>query len=224
METGNTIIQDSQSAKDYDNQAHKTAWFGPEVVFGLAYEFIQPGGLLLDAGIGSGLSSILFHNAGLRIHGLDGSGEILEVCASKHFTEDLKRHDLRELPLPYPSRSYDFVVSVAVLNSFRDLAPLFEEFSRILNEQGILAFTVEDLKPGQEESYAINRVEVSEQPQAESAVMLFRHGSEYISRLLDENGFTLLKALEFTAFKYPAENMDILFTAYIAKRRIDPGH
>lgn len=216
METGNTIIQDSQSARDYDDQARKTAWFGPEVVFGLAYEFIQPGGLLLDVGIGSGLSSILFHKAGLRIQGLDGSSEILEVCASKHFTEGLKQHDLRELPLPYPSRSYDFIVSVAVLNSFRDLAPLFGEFSRISKTHSILAFTVEDQKPGQEESYAINRVEVSEKPQAESAVLLFRHSREYITRLLEQNGFTLLKTLEFTAFKYPAENKDILFTAYIA--------
>ena len=60
MQTNNTIIRDSQSAIGYDNQARKTNWFGPEVVFGLAYEFVKTGESLLDLGIGSGLSSILF--------------------------------------------------------------------------------------------------------------------------------------------------------------------
>src|SRR5574342_535170 len=120
MKTNSTIIQNSQSANGYDEQARKTNWFGPEVVFGLAYEFVRPGDSLLDMGIGSGLSSILFHKAGLQVFGLDGSSEVLEVCKSKGFAEELKEHDLRDLPLPYPSRFCNHIVSVAVLNSFRD--------------------------------------------------------------------------------------------------------
>jgi predicted TPR repeat methyltransferase len=219
MNTNSTIIQDSQSASEYDNQARRTNWFGSEVVFGLAYEFVKPGDSLLDLGIGSGLSSILFHKAGLQIFGLDGSSEILKVCALKGFVEELKQHDLRQVPLPYPSSFCNHIVSVAVLNSFRDLAPLFKESARIIKEHGVLAFTVEEQKPGQEDSYAINRVEISEKPREETSVMLFRHSDEYITRLLDQNGFVLVKALEFTAFKYPAENRDVLFKAYIAQRK-----
>jgi hypothetical protein len=33
MKTNSTIIQDSQSASGYNDQARKTNWFGPEVVF-----------------------------------------------------------------------------------------------------------------------------------------------------------------------------------------------
>ncbi len=40
-------IQDSQSALDYDSQARRTNWFGPEVVFGLAYEYVKAGDSLL---------------------------------------------------------------------------------------------------------------------------------------------------------------------------------
>jgi len=218
MQTGNTIIQDSQAANDYDKQARQTNWFGSDVVFGLMYEFVNPGESLLDVGIGSGLSSVLFHKAGLQIFGLDGSNEILKVCSAKNFTVDLKLHDLREVPLPYSSEFCNHVVSVAVLNSFRDLNPLFEEFVRIMNPNGILAFTVEEQKPRQEDSYPINRVKVSEQPKEESAVELFRHSEGYITRLLDEHGFVLLKALEFAAFKYPAENRDVFFKAYIARK------
>jgi predicted TPR repeat methyltransferase len=218
MQTNDTIIKDKKSAAGYDLQARETNWFGPEVIFGLTYEFVRPGESLIDLGIGSGLSSILFHKAGLHVFGLDGSNEVLEVCQAKGFSVGLKQHDLRNMPLPYPSRSFNHVISVAVLNSFRDLDPLFGEVTRIIKEHGIFAFTVEEQKPGQEDSYAINRVEVNEVPKPESAVMLFRHSDETIARLLDHHGFKLLKALEFLAFKYPAEKMDIFFKAYIVQK------
>ncbi len=219
MPKNDTIIKDKQSAADYDSQAQKTNWFGPEVVFGLSYEFLKPGDVVLDLGIGSGLSSILFHKAGLRVYGLDGSPEILEVCAAKGFAVELRQHDLRNMPLPYPSSFFDQVLSIAVLNSFRDLAPLFKEIARIIKGQGVLAFTVEEQKPRQESEYAINRVDVSEKPKAETAVTLFRHSEDYIVELLDSNAFILRKALEFLAFKYPAENRDVFFKAYLAQKK-----
>jgi predicted TPR repeat methyltransferase len=219
MKTNSTIIQDSQSASGYDEQAQNTNWFGPEVVFGLAYEYVRPGDSILDLGIGSGLSSILFHKAGLKVFGLDGSSEVLAVCEAKGFTVELKEHDLREFPFPYPSHFCDHVVSIAVLNSFADLAPLFAQVARIIKPEGLFAFTVEEQKPGQEDRYAINRVEVAEMAKEETAVMLFRHSEAYITRLLDQNGFEPLKALEFVAFKYPAENKDIFFKAYVARKK-----
>jgi predicted TPR repeat methyltransferase len=217
MATGDTIIPDKQSAVAYDEQARVTHWFGPEVVFGLTYEFIKPGDSLLDLGIGSGLSSILFHKAGVHIYGLDGSSDILEICASKGFATEVKQHDLRDLPLPYTSHFFDHVISVAVLNSFQDLEALLQEIARIIKRHGIFAFTVEDQQPGQGGSYAINRVDVSEKARDEMAVTLFRHRGEYIAHLLDQNGFFLLKALEFLAFKYPAEHRDVFFKAYVAR-------
>ncbi len=218
MQTSDTIIHDKQSAVEYDAQAKKTNWFGPEVVFGLTYEFVKQGDSMLDLGIGSGLSSILFYKAGLRVYGLDGSKEILKICASKGFVSELKHHDLCDLPLPYASNFCNHIVSVAVLNSFKDLKPLFKEIARIIEGHGIFAFTVEDQQPGQEDSYAINRVDLSEKARVETAVKLFRHRDEYIVQLLDETGFMLLKALEFLAFKYPAENRDVFFKAYVTRK------
>src|SRR5512142_2281828 len=217
MQTADTVIRDAASADGYDEQAKKTNWLGPDVIFGLAYEFVRPGESLLDIGIGSGLSSLPFHKAGLRIFGLDASREVLRVCAAKGFAEDLKLHDLRDLPLPYPSGFTRHLISVAVLNSFQDLAPLMQEFARIMDGQGILAFTVEEQKPAQPDRYPINRVKVSEQPQDGSAVMLYRHSRDVICRLLELNHFVLLKSLEFVAFRYPAENRDVFFKAYVAR-------
>lgn len=223
MKTNDTIIHDSESAQGYDQQAQATNWRGPEVVFGMAYEFVAPGESLLDLGIGSGLSSILFHKAGLQVYGLDGSSEVLEVCRAKGFTVELKQHDLRSLPLPYPSGSFDHVICVAVLNSLHDLAPLFAEISRILKPSGIYAFTIEEQAPGQEDHYAINPVEVTENPEEGVAVILYRHGAEIIRRVLEGNSFTPLKALEFVAFAYPAEQRNVYFKATIARKVSSPS-
>jgi SAM-dependent methyltransferase len=219
LQTNDTIIPDQQSAAGYDQQARETHWFGPDVVFGLAWEFVKPGDSLLDLGIGSGLSSLPFYKAGLQIYGLDGSGDILDVCRNKGFAAGLKQHDLRRTPLPYASGSFDYVISVAVLNSFEDLGPLFDEVARVQRPGGVFAFTVEDRQPGQEDRYAINRVEVDEKPKEESAVMLFRHSTEIITALLARSGFIPLKTLEFLAFKYPAERRNVYFKAYVARKR-----
>ena len=213
-----TIIHDIRSAREYDDQARLTNWRGPEIIFGLSYEYVKPGQSLLDLGIGSGLSSILFHKAGLQIYGLDGSSEILKVCAAKNFAVELKLHDLRKLPLPYSTSSFDHVMAIAVLNSFSEPGSLFSDIARILKGEGIFAFTVEEQKPDQAASYPINRVEVSEKPDPESAVVLYRHSESYINGLLDRIHFNVLKTFEFVAYKYPAENIDILFKAYITQK------
>jgi SAM-dependent methyltransferase len=213
-----TIIPDRNSALQYDRQAGETNWLGPEVILGLVYEYVKPGERLLDLGIGSGLSSIQFHQAGLKIYGLDGSADVLEVCRAKGFAVDLRQHDLRDLPLPYASESFDHVISVAVLNSFDDLGPLFNEIGRIVKAPGLFAFTVEEQKPGQEDRYAINRVEVDELPNPDTAVVLYRHRSETIIWLLEQNGFIPTKALEFLAFEYPAESRAVFFKAFVANK------
>jgi predicted TPR repeat methyltransferase len=218
MRTADTIIHDLDSAQGYDAQAQATNWRGPEVVFGLTYEYVSAGETLLDLGIGSGLSSIPFHKAGLQIYGLDGSSEVLEVCRAKGFTVELKQHDLRDLPLPYPASFFDYVLCVAVLNSFPDLEPLFAEVSRLLKPLGVFAFTIEEQKTGQTASYPINPVEVAENPKEDVAVLLYRHSAAVTGSALEQSGFTPLKALDFLAFAYPAEQRDVYFKAITARK------
>lgn len=218
MKTGDTIIRDSQAAQEYDAQARRTNWHGNDVVFGMMAEYIHPGEGLLDLGIGSGLSSILFHQAGLEIYGLDGSEEVLKVCGEKNFTRDLRVHDLRDFPYPYADRQFNHVVSVAVLNSFLDLDGIFRETARILKPRGMFAFTLEDRLEGESESYPINRVNVDEEAKEDEAVLLYRHREEDVRQLLELSGFSIEKTLKFAAFRYPAENRDVFFRVYVSRR------
>ena len=67
----------------------------------------------------------------------------------------------------------------------------------VMKNQGIFAFTTEKRKPGQADQYATNPVEVSEAPDAETALTLYRHSDEKIARALDGSGFGQLKTLDF---------------------------
>lgn len=200
----------SEDASNFDKLAAEHGWHGHEVLFGMMYEFIKPGETLLDIGIGTGLGSFLFHQAGLEIHGFDRSRERLEMCESKGFAAHLIEHDLRQVPFPYPDNFFNHVISLAVLNFFPDLAPVFEEAARIIRPHGVFGFTVEEQKPGKEAEYLIPT-------SGDSSVTMYRHSDAHIRGLLTKNEFTPLKDLEFLADRNPAEGMDIYFKAYVAQ-------
>jgi predicted TPR repeat methyltransferase len=135
--------QKDAMAASYDEEAEATGWFGPEVAFGLAYLYVQPGQSILDIGIGTGLGSVLFRKAGLEVHGMDISPQMLEACRSKGFMA-LQLHDLSKPPYPYDSESMDHAVCAGVLNFFSNLSPVFEETARILRKGGLFTFVVGD--------------------------------------------------------------------------------
>ena len=205
-----------QTAAEYDRSKEAQGWRGPEVVFGLMYAFIRPGDSVLDIGIGTGLGSLLFHKAGLHVYGMDISPKMLEVCAKKGFTEDLKVHDLTEEPYPYTTASMDHAVCVGVMNHFEDLITVFRETSRILKDNGIFAFIVADRSSGEGSSFEVAHVG--------SRTTMFRHSSEQIVSLLHETGFDLLRELEFSVRGHMMTSRPLCLKAYAVKRqkRIEP--
>jgi ubiquinone/menaquinone biosynthesis C-methylase UbiE len=100
MDSDNSIQIHDQTARDYDRLSVEFSYTFADALFGLCFEFLQPGQRLLDIGIGTGLSSIPFHRAGLEVYGVDGSSEMLRICREKHFAVELRQWDLRILPWP----------------------------------------------------------------------------------------------------------------------------
>lgn len=212
--------QCSKRANEYDRKKETQGWRGPDVVFGLVYEFIKPGQSVLDIGIGTGLGSILFHKAGLRVYGMDMSEQMLEVCGSKGFTDDLKVHDLTAEPYPYSDSMFDHVVCIGVLNHFEDLGVVFSEASRILKNDGIFAFIVGDRKSGEESSFHTEH--------GNSQITMYRHSAEQVGRYLKDGNFELVKELEFPVEGHSSspslraedkvEGQPMRLKAYAAKR------
>ncbi len=218
MNLESTDSTHNQDAPYYDEQVAEHGCHGHEVLFGLMYEFVEPGESLLDIGIGTGLASILFHKAGLRISGFDSSRQMLEMCAAKDFAAQLTQHDLQHVPYPYRASSFNHVISLGVLNFFADLTPVFQETARVIKPHGIFGFSVEEQKHGQQAKYVFRISGDSDQPNEEMAVGMHRHSDGHIRKLLAHSGFTPLKDYEFLADRYPAEWLDVYFKAYVVQK------
>jgi predicted TPR repeat methyltransferase len=206
-----------EDAAEYDQQAAEHPFHGHAALFGLMSGFVKPGDTLLDIGIGTGLSSIPFHDAGLEVYGFDSSEAMLEVCESKGFAKQLVVHDLRNLPFPYAHRSFDHMISLGVLNFYGTLAPVIAEAARIIKPGGVLGFSVEEQKPGQEAEYLFPIDPGSAGSDAVS-IRTYRHSDRHVRELLASSGFTVLKDCEFLADRHPETGIEVYFKAYVARK------
>ena len=214
-------LRSSPLARDYDRKAEEYDWRGPEVVFGLTYAFTQPGESVLDLGIGTGLGSVLFHKAGLHVHGMDISPEMLKACREKGFAADLREHDLTVEPYPYDEASLDHAVCLGVLHLVGDLRPVFREVARILRDNGFFAFVITDCGPEEEDRSVVG----PECRQSDSSAGMYRHAAEEIGGLLSDNGFVLVRSLEFPVPMDRERTRVLSAKAYVARRetRIGPS-
>lgn len=138
----NATLHDAYAA-EYDQQVQAYGCYVADVLFGLCYEYVQPGQRLLDAGVGSGLSAQLFAKAGLAIHGMDFSPAMLAACRAKGMAMDLKLHDLQQAPWPYRANGFDHVICCGVLHFIASLEAIFGEAARVLAPGGVFAFTTQ---------------------------------------------------------------------------------
>lgn len=91
-----TLQQVNDFAPNYDNYIKNCNWNGPDMLFGLMYEYIAPKQKIMDLGTGTGLSATLFAKAGLEVYGLDGSEVMLQICKEKNIAKQLIQADLSE--------------------------------------------------------------------------------------------------------------------------------
>ncbi len=197
----------------YDDEAEATGWYGPEVAFGLTYAYVQPVESILDIGIGTGLGSILFRKAGLEIHGMDISPQMLDACRSKGFSS-LHLHDLGKTPYPFDSESIDHAVCAGVFNFFSDLSPVFQETSRILRKGGLFVFVVGDR--AENEAHAI---EVgAEHTNSEKTVTMYIHSGKQIAEWMARYGFEPLRSLSFTVFMDRERTKSMPARSYLARK------
>jgi len=204
-------------AREYDADSVRYEWHGPEVVFGLVFEYLSEGQTLLDIGIGTGLSALPFHKMGLVVDGIDESKDMLEVCRSKNFTRELKHHDARQTPLPYDDAGFDHVVACGVFHFVEDLGPLMAEASRLLKPSGTFVFTFEKHKLGSGVGTSVRPGEISKRVDEDSGVDVYRHSEGYVGELLRKNAFKVLKGLEFVASVHPETGSKVDFKAIVAR-------
>ena len=198
-----------ESASQYDEEVKAYSSYGYDVVFGMSFEFISAGEKLLDIGIGTGLASMQFAKVGLKVYGLDSSQDMLAVCRSKSFAEELQLCNITRETIPYEDCSFDHVVCCGVLHFVGDLKDLFADVKRVIRKGGIFAITI---APQETASCYV------EEPTS-WGVSIFKHSLPYIFELLKTNNLELLKEQRLLAKGADKIHYDMLFSVLICRSR-----
>lgn len=198
---------------DYDRQAHANYWH-PEALFGLVYEYVNSGDTLLDVGIGTGLASVPFVKAGVKVHGLDADPEMLALCKAKALAAELTLHDLSDIPWPYTDTVFDHVLACGVLHFLADLEPVFCEVHRLLRPNGTFTFTTK-APPSSLDGEALQQFPIEEMIQG---MTLYLHLRSSLDRLMAACGFELLKELRLLV--KTGRHTEDAFCAFVARKEL----
>ena len=204
-------------ASIYDSQVKQYNSYGHEVLFGMCYEYIKPSDSLLDLGIGTGLSSVLFAKAGLNITGLDGSLEMLKECRKKGFAKEIKQYNIQDVPLPYSDNAFSHIVCCGVFHSFGDLLPITKEVYRILRPGGIFTFTIAPLTVKDPGFNSENMPEFIESSSAWKTSS-FKHSDKYVNGIAKKLCFKIQKEQKVLADSGDKDAGDILFKIIVMQK------
>lgn len=210
MNKESNLFFNNEFALHYDDMVRKQKWYGAEILLGMIFEYVKAGDKILDLGIGTGLSAVGFHALGMQVHGLDYSNKMLEICKQKNIAVDLKEVDLNHTPLPYRTNFFDHISANAILYFLERLDDLFKEISRIIRNNGIWAFIVE-------ENTDPSKPEIIEKTRGRNGLVTYIHSRPYILNLMRDNGLRLLKKVEFVAENFQMEGKPVSFVVYVTQ-------
>lgn len=96
---------------------------------------------ILDAGCGSGPTSVALTRRGADVSGFDRSAAMIEIARGRLPDTDLRVHDLAE-PLPWKDATFNTVVASLVLHYLQDWSGPLTELHRVLTPGGRLLVSV----------------------------------------------------------------------------------
>jgi len=198
-----------EHAKQYDQMASKAGWLDPDILFGLAYRHVSPGDTVLDVGIGTGLASVLFHGAGLRVVGLDRSLEMLSQCRRKAFAAELHEHDVSVAPYPLAEGAVDHAVCSGLLHVFEDLSVVVSEVGRVMKPGGVFVFVVAHTDADEVETWQMKGRE------GLPSASLYRHPLSSVIAV--SGGFEVAGSLRYVSTAIGRREMD--FCAYLLRKK-----
>jgi len=183
----------------------------------MSYEYITGKESLLDLGIGTGLSSVLFAKAGLDVIGLDGSTAMLKECAKKGFAKQLHQYDIRNVPFPFANAAFSFVICCGVFHFFDTLGPTIEESYRLLNDSGIMGFTIASLQDSELRGET-NKIPDYIQVPTMWGIPIYQHSDDYIWETAGTVGFSITKEQKILIDSGDKTKADLVFKAIIMQK------
>lgn len=164
---------------DYYDQhlTKKLQYQAPQLLFNRLKAFTvmpEQSWQIIDLGCGTGLCGELLKPYAKNLIGIDLSTKMLYVAKSRGIYDELIQGDIAET-LEQKNLLADLIIAADVFIYIGDLAAIFEQAARLLNDHGLFAFTVE---LGATADYTL-------QPTAR-----FAHSEAYIKRLTQQYQLT----------------------------------
>ena len=128
-------------ARNYDADIGTVEdYLAPLTTAKVAKDYLAPGGRILDAGAGTGLSGQALKAEGFNnIVAVDFSAGMLEVAAQKGIYRELHQCDLGQ-PTDFPDGSFDGVFTCGTTSQMPSAS--LREFARLLKPGGRIVFSV----------------------------------------------------------------------------------
>jgi ubiquinone/menaquinone biosynthesis C-methylase UbiE len=100
-------------------------------------KFCRKGGIILDAGCGTGKNIEVLELNGFKVHGIDISDDAIKFCNQRNLLE-VKFSSITEIP--YKSNFFDAVYSMDVIGNLdeKDREKAVDEFIRVVKTGGII--------------------------------------------------------------------------------------
>ena len=137
---------------------------------------------VLDLGCGTGLFGLAVHHLTSSMTGIDLSAAMLAKARERNVYNHLIESDLLSF-LQRDERQADLITATDVLIYIGQLEPLFAQIPAHLSKAGIFAFSTESPS------------DLAEDFRLESSGR-FAHHNEYISRLAESNGLSIIKRID----------------------------
>ncbi len=206
-------------ARKYDKAGKQRSWYGPDIIFGLMYEYLVPGESLLDIGIGTGLDAAIFQKAGIKVYGIDGSKEMLKICEEKQVAVELTQLDLLRKDIPYTDEFFNHAIANAIFHIIGEIEKTLREIKRLLKKGGLFGFTIDEQDPGIDSDYKETETRgIYLKMNEHYGFPVYRHADHYVLDLFDRHDFDLLKKTKYKAFTAYEDNPSHNLSLYIAKK------
>lgn len=138
---------------------------------------------ILDLGCGTGLSGDIFSDMSDYMVGVDLSAKMIAKASLRNIYQDLMVTDVVTY-VKSTMDKFDLVLAADVVVYMGDLAELFKEVHRLLNDVGLFSFNIEKQTAIETGDYHLR------------ATARYSHSKTYIEKLAASNGFEILVADE----------------------------
>jgi predicted TPR repeat methyltransferase len=143
IDSNDIIARYAEFAPVYNQSVSQWGYEVPELVVQSLREYIpSTTASILDAGCGTGLvGDALVQSGYTQIVGIDISPEMLVLAKKTECYQQLKQHDLMEIPYPFTDNSFIAITCVGVFSLIKNPFPVLSEFCRLVQPGGYFIFT-----------------------------------------------------------------------------------